>query len=372
MIKRYILSPCGTSLLTNHAKNDQRKLVFTHANAKSKDEVPRDDKVKLETLINNVSSAIDNAGYEEIKKMSAELNGIIKIYGGFIPSSNQDYHYLLSTDTWLGEETAKLVEKWLKSQNKNTTVVINRQKDLQTKDLSSFQSALSDLVKQFDEELPGFSADGYHIVFNLTGGFKSVQGFLQSIAHFFADETVYIFETSLELLKIPRLPIKMDATHIIEENITYFRNLALGLASEEQPDDIPETLLFTLEGKTLLSPWGELVWSKSKGEIYEKSLFSSPNPNKIRYEPTFEKNVAALPPNRCKIINERIDQLHRHLVTNCNLDSLDFKPLKAGALKNRKPSTHEIDAWADKDAKRIFGHFEEGCFVLDTLDDAIH
>ena len=34
--------------------------------------------------------------------------------------------------------------------------------------------------------------------------------------------------------------------------------------------------------------------------------------------------------------------------------------------------THEMDAWADQDAKRIFGHFEEGCFVLDRLAKALH
>jgi hypothetical protein len=37
-----------------------------------------------------------------------------------------------------------------------------------------------------------------------------------------------------------------------------------------------------------------------------------------------------------------------------------------------KGSTHEIDAWHDGGAKRIFGHYEGGVFVLDRLDEALH
>ena len=38
------------------------------------------------------------------------------------------------------------------------------------------------------------------------------------------------------------------------------------------------------------------------------------------------------------------------------------------------PSTHELDAWADQDTRRLFGHFEEDgkVFVLDKLDKALH
>ncbi len=31
------------------------------------------------------------------------------------------------------------------------------------------------------------------------------------------------------------------------------------------------------------------------------------------------------------------------------------------------PSTNEMDAWSDRDAKRIYGHFEEDVFVIDRL-----
>jgi CRISPR/Cas system-associated protein Csm6 len=70
------------------------------------------------------------------------------------------------------------------------------------------------------------------VVFNLTGGFKSVQGFLQAISSFYADETIYIFQFSSELLQIPRLPIKLDTQGIIDENLTIFRRLGLNYNCE--------------------------------------------------------------------------------------------------------------------------------------------
>ena len=44
-------------------------------------------------------------------------------------------------------------------------------------------------------------------------------------------------------------------------------------------------------------------------------------------------------------------------------------------LKGEKmlPLTHEIDAWADSDARRIFLHKDKtGCYVLDKLAKGLH
>ena len=227
MSKRYILSPCGTSLLTNRADRDERVVVFKHANKKNKEEIEKEDREKLESLIKKVSNSLANADNTEAKRMSAELNGIIEIYDGEISGHGGDFHRLLSTDTWLGEETAKLVEAWLT--RKGLTADYRRQRDLQTADISAFQLSLSELVKELSKEIPAYSTKGYEVIFNLTGGFKSVQGFLQSIANFYADETVYIFETSSRLLRIPKLPVRMDTESILRKKISVFRQLALGM-----------------------------------------------------------------------------------------------------------------------------------------------
>ena len=367
---KFILSPCGTSLLTNadRVNAEERNRIFKYANIKNKHDIPNDDREQLQSLIHGIDSTLETADIKNAVKMSAEINGIVKIYQGVI-SKNNDVHFLLSTDTWLGEQTTRLVEKWLKLQNKNFTIIVHRHTDLQTYDIAAFQLSLSELVRKFSQEIPGYSKSGYKIIFNLTGGFKSVQGFLQSIANFYADETVYIFETSSELMRIPRLPIRMDAESVLEKHVTALRNLAMDIAVPGIAN-IPEIFLITMDGQTIFSPWGDLVWLNSKSQIYGKALLPSPRPGKIAYGDKFKKDVKSLPSDRVEIVNNRIDQLNRHLdQKGYNPDSLDFKQLKGNAMK---PSTHEMDAWTDLDARRIFGHFEKEVFVLDRLAQGLH
>ena len=83
------------------------------------------------------------------------------------------------------------------------TALFQRQRDLRTDSLDSFQMALSDLVRWCDEEVAVAPyRHSYRVLFNLTGGFKSIQGFLQILAQFYADETVYIFESGDVLLRM--------------------------------------------------------------------------------------------------------------------------------------------------------------------------
>ena len=366
-MKRFILSPCGTSLLTNQVDKSEKKLVFKYANEKCKKDIPAQDRARLEALMTKAQTALlQVSNYEMAARMSAELNGIIQVYGGKIDSKG-DFHLLLSTDTWLGEQAARMVCKWLKQHG--LCADIHRQGGLQTRDIEAFQKALSYLVKKLSDEIPSFSQNGYTIIFNLTGGFKSVQGFLQGIANFYADETVYIFETSSELLRIPKLPVRMDAKSVIKDRLDVFRKLALGIKVPVTAlKEIPETLLLKTNGAISLSPWGELMWEQYKQEIYGERLLPPPL-NKIRYSHTFNKSVRNLPRDRMLLINRRIDQLAQYLLTGHNPRSLDFKDLKGNAAL---PSTHEIDAWSDKDARRIFGHFENDSFVLDRLDKGLH
>ncbi|QNP29105.1 putative CRISPR-associated protein [Cylindrospermopsis curvispora] len=363
----FVFSPCGTSLLTNQAAQEERGLVSKHANAKHIEDIPLEDSLKLRSLAKRVEEKLAFADLELAGKMSAELNGIIKLYNGKL-EKKADTHYLLCTDTWLGEQTATLVEQWLRE--KGFIVDKNRQTDLQTKDIDSFQIALSDIVKFFEKTIPGYRKSQYKIIFNLTGGFKSVQGFLQTLATFYADETIYIFETAKDLLRIPRLPVKMVVEDSVRDHLKVFRRLA----NEMKTTDVigvPETLLMRVGGEVYLSPWGDLVWGRTKKEIYGEKLHPSPS-EKVSYGPKFEDSLRGISADRLILINERIDQLAKNLESGgkYNVSSLDLKALKGNP---RPPSTHEIDAWSDQDAKRIFGHFESGNhFVLDKLDSGLH
>ncbi|KRH95848.1 hypothetical protein [Cylindrospermopsis sp. CR12] len=76
----FVFSPCGTSLLTNQAAQEERGLVSKHANAKHIEEIPSEDSLKLRSLAKRVEEKLASADLELAGKMSAELNGIIKLY----------------------------------------------------------------------------------------------------------------------------------------------------------------------------------------------------------------------------------------------------------------------------------------------------
>jgi len=180
------------------------------------------------------------------------------------------------------------------------------------------------------------------------------------MAMFYADETVYVFETGQALLRIPRVPISMNAEDTVRRHLNIFRRLASGLEIADTLT-IPETLLMQLDNKVTLSPWGDLVWEQTKDRIYAKQLYSPPS-TKLRFGKKFQDNILKLPPERLVQVNERMDQLARYLETNghYNPRSLDFKKLRGPVAPL---STHEMDAWSDQDAKRLFGHYEEDIFV---------
>lgn len=374
--RSFILSPCGTSLLTNNIGQELRNILNLHSNAVSEQDVAGEfpsDHRRIREHLAAVERKMAAADVVSAKKFSAELNGILSLYGDVIEGRQLDFQQLLCTDTWLGEEAAKLVRQWLES--KGFVTDLRRQPDLRTVDIASFQVALSDLVQWCDEVVEGYRKS-HRVVFNLTGGFKSIQGFLQTLAQFYADETIYIFETGKELLRLPRLPIQMKADDTVRQHLLVFRRLAMGLTVEPALiNDIPETLLMWGDEQVCLSPWGDLVWAQTRKTIYSEQVLPLPT-DCIKLGKDFEKSVSSLDGNRKIMVNERLDDLTRYLETQRaghpapNLKSLDFKPLKGGS---RLQSTHECDAWADQDAKRLFGHFEpDGVFVLDCLDKALH
>lgn len=361
MRMRYVLSPCGTSLLTNQAEGKQKKLCSDYANVKDTSRIPAEDRAELESIIARAEGALEEAGVEEAARLSAEINGISGIYGKRFDTAKGDVHVLLCTDTWLGGVTGRLVAQWLKGQGvayAETKVV----PDLRTDKLKTFQLALSDVVNYYEQTVKEYRS-GRKVIFNLTGGFKSIQGFLQTLAPFYADETVYIFERSEELLRIPSLPVKLEPGEAIRDNLQGIRRLAGDLPVAENP--LPDSLLVTtIDGQLTLSPWGELMWKESSKEIYGEKLYDPPS-ERIRYSDQFRKDTKGLEKSRFATLNTRMDQLAAFLERkdSPNPNALDFKDLKGDPVP---PSTHEMDTWSDN-AGRIFGHYEGSTFVLDRL-----
>lgn len=353
MPRRLILSPCGTSLLTNQASQDVRSLVTRNANKKKREDLPPDEAQRLEDHIAGRRKLFLGAQIPEAQDLSAEVNGIVRLLGG-VSNAGQDVHLLIATDTWLGEETTKMVAEWL--ERRGYTVDLRRVVDLRTEELGEFQLGLSGLVKTVCEDtVRGYRDAGYRVIFNLTGGFKSIQGFLQTLALFYADESVYVFESGQELLRIPRLPFRLDCRSEIQPYLQLFRRMGAGLEVDWRTG-LSETLVFRLGQKAGLSPWGEIVWAEEKRDLYSERLWPPPCA-RIRFSEKFESAVAKLPPDRIRQINERIDDLMVCLESEGarNPSRLRFKRLSG---KPKPGSDYEFYAFSDQGAARCFGHLE--------------
>lgn len=361
-----IVSTCGTSIFTADASPETRKLLTNHANAKLVSDIPPK---ALETIQNHVNLCLAElktlTRIDTLCQRSAEINGLASFYGGSL--TGKDHHIFMATDTWLGDQAAQAIAGVLQQHGHSTEV--KRVQDLRTDNLPAYRGALSELVQWAYTTLPEYRRNGYGVVFNLTGGFKAVQGFMQTLGMLHADECIYVYERSAELIRLPRLPIKMQADSFVRDHLRQFRRMAMDLpVPSSDVHSVPEALLFVSDSQATLSEWGEMVWREIKDEIYAEKLHSSPSA-KLQWADGFKQSVQALDRKRIPDINAKIDVLARFLETGQSIKSLDFKILKGGAIQG---STHEIDAWSDGDAKRLYGHFEEGVFVLDRLAQALH
>lgn len=360
-----LISTVGTSLLTNQAQD--RGVIFKHANARSFDDIPSPDRETLRSLIEQVQGTLRDASESEAAKMSAELNGILAFARdtGSLP----DHAMFIATDTALGQVTAELAADWVLQ--RGGAAEVHRATDIQTADPEAFRMGVSELLSHLAQTGRSYRESGYRVVLNLTGGFKGVNGFIQAAAPMVADEVVYIFERTGTLLRIPILPLAFDAGALVEEHGIGLRRLALDLSV--QADALPALFADQVDHELDLSPFAKLVLSLGKEQAYGGALLDNPAPELVRYGPKFAQSVHGLPADRMRQINERIDDLIRHLAQGAaNLSRLDFKPLKGDGPAKRRPSTHECDAWADGDVKRLFLHRDDGVWVIDALDAALH
>ena len=358
----YILSTCGTSILTNKVEGDIKQALTVNANAKNADDAQEGDRGKIEAHIRERREALSAAALD-VRGLSAELNGILAYYGGHIAKGRNDFHCLLATDTWQGEATAGIVKDWLDGQGVRN-VEVHRHPGLQTADWPSFQSSLADLVKWCEENVkPRRQPPRDRVVFNLSGGFKSETGFLQMLGMFYADEIIYLFERSAELMRIPRLPISMADEPAVRGDLRDFRRAAMGLSVTAPKSGV---YWFEDDGQYTLTAWGEFVFARHKENFYAREVLDSPS-DLVKFDPKFRESCR----ERFADINHKIDLLARYMEyeKRPNSRTLDIKKLKNGGNPRIPGATHELDAWHDGAAKRIYCRLEGEVIVLLRLGE---
>ena len=338
---RFILSTIGTSILTNLIDNNNpaeaiwRSALRDSANLKL-DELEEDTEIVIDTLAERALEKLLKDDAATNRRISAELNGIYGIYGGTLPSNSSDQHWLITTDTAQGQKTGELIQGFLEKKGVHANIVTPS--GLSTQGPESFTTGIKELIRWLEETVPGLRDSGYHVIFNLVGGFKSLQGYMNTFGAFYADEVVYIFEAlTADLIKIPRLPIQIDDT-VIKNHLVQFALMDAGkLYLAHELEDIPETLLEFVEdnGNTYagLSAWGQLIWNRTKKELLTKELLDFP---KLKYEQTFHDDFKKNQRNadKCLKLQETLAKAAHSLEKSCcNLqelsnDGLDVKKLQ--------------------------------------------
>lgn len=358
---RFVVSTVGTSLLTNGADPALLALLRRTANARPRDLKP-DELGPLQSVVAARRERLRQADLVQVRRLSAELNGLLALPDVLDRDafSSEFHHLLVTSDTAQGHATGELIRDWIRA--RDGEVEIASVPDLRTDSLASFRVALSDLAARLIERL-----QGQRVILNLTGGFKSVNAYLQTLAMLQGWETVFLFESARELLRIPRLPIEWDLARSLRPHVPILRRLrATGRLPIGEVAQIPEALLFEVEGEACLSEWGSTLLDQACLSSYRERL-QPPAVSELVFSDRFERDAKKLSANELERLNRQLDELARWVATDGrhNPKSLDAKKLAGDPTP---PSTHQIDAWTGTD-RRLFGHFEDGKFILDRLGE---
>jgi hypothetical protein len=304
-----------------------------------------------------------NAPIESARRMSAEYNGI---RAALANAKGRIEHRLVHTDTDTGEATGELLHERLTAEGAASSLVTCP--GLRTNDTASLRASLSQLTRDLVPMLEGYREQGCRIVFNLTGGFKSLNGYIQALGMIYADECSYLFESSDEAMRIPRLPLRLDVAAAFRAHLDVFRRMMLGYpVTSEAARDVPESLIDELGGAVCASLWTDVLWQEAKRTLYGEGLLR-PLSKSLSFATAFERDLKALAPSRRAQVNEALDGFSAHLdLQKPLLRSETFKALHGAAPL--KAATHELYAWSDGDARRLYLHKDPttGRWIVDGL-----
>lgn len=266
--RNIILSTVGTSLLTNKTSvKEERELLSKYSNCKE-NECPNELINLVDRLYPIALEDLKSFDNHTLRRVSAELNGILGFYEEDFLDRAQDLHFLICTDTYQGIKTAEILKSFLNQ--KNIPVEIFESHNLSTKNKDAFSEGIKSLLKWCDDNIYNFKLSGYKIIFNLTGGFKSLQGYLNTIAMFYADSIIYIFESEqAELIQIPRLPIQIDPKPFVDHRDKFLLLNANQLFSANDFNNVPESIFDEIDGSVVFSLWGEMIWNKLKYDLFD-------------------------------------------------------------------------------------------------------
>ena len=310
---RLVISTVGTSLLTNQIDDEidscwneqlQKYANLTH------DEVNQSHPElanKIAQLKERAEQVLDTGNTLEIREASAELNGIYGLYEEDLSQGQEDIHWLITTDTEQGRTTAEIVKLFLVTQGiVNTNIYPEPGSGLSTANTHNFSKGIAQLIPWIQQVTEGYKKQT-KVCFNLVGGFKAIQGYMNTIGMFYADEIIYVYPLgkSNELIKIPRLPIEINKSEV-EPYKVLLAMMDSGelLTSWEETKKVPLDWVLVVESEMTLSTWGQLIWNQCK-----EHFLSQDKPlkfPKIEYKDSFLDDYKSKPSKEKVILQEKL------------------------------------------------------------------
>jgi len=358
-----ILTTCGTSVLTNGVPEDLRKIIFRHANAADEAEIGSDLQQLRDHMATRRSSLLNGASWDDLKRASAEVAGVLAL--GVDAPKRRLHHLLVHSDTWLGRQAVAIVAPLL--ERIGGAVELLTGAALRTRSAAEFRWGTWELLEALEGRLPGYEKEGWEIVFQLSGGFKSLNGFLQSYGMVRAHQCVYLFEGSSELVRIPRLPVRLELDRFDATWTDAFRRIEANYAvSPDAMTTVPGTLWATLDGRVALTQWGELVWSAARSAVYRTPGLATLS-TRLVVAPAVNETLHTRSPVEVESANRSLDTVSAYLdgAVETMPASRQLKPL---AGRGPGGATHELYAWSSHGAWRFYGRLEGELLFLDRLD----
>jgi putative CRISPR-associated protein (TIGR02619 family) len=356
---KVIVSTVGTSLLTSQIDRQQESDWFPqltkYANKKS-EQLLVEEATQLCELSQRATNKLSAGKQENARKASAELNGIYGIYQNDLSQGRCDIHFLITTDTAQGQTTATIISKYLSDKGiVNVTSFIPP--GLSTATTQDFSGGIDAVIEFLEKQIEPLRKD-YEVIFNLTGSFKSLQGYMNTLGMFYADKIVYIFEgASSELITIPRLPITIDQSKLIP----YATTLALlakgdGLKAATVKG-LPEGLIAEIDGYYILSNWGNVIWQREKESLLGDKLVDFPG---LIYHDKFREDFKHFSSADRTILQETLAQVSYLFTTHGN----STQPLIGGGLQYSPLVSKGVDHFRVNLSMRVTCLPEDGKLVL--------
>lgn len=266
---RTVITSVGVSLFQNYLLDKPRVIDSYYKRIENK---RNQDWNKLNDSIRFIRQEVCRwaKGREDSSAEIKSINQLLK------EEKNRLNVCLLASDTVTSRLAAEII-KDLFDEQKDIEISFNEKHDvilgLQVTDYSEFRTTGS---HNFVNRVVNIIRDKGDAIFNISSGYKSILPFMTIMANVYDSDIVYIFEESNCLIRIPKIPIRIDFS-IFDELYDQIVMLEAGIenynrtkrAFFQEFSKLEEKGLVEITGDSaFLSPIGNIFYEKYKDQIF--------------------------------------------------------------------------------------------------------